>query len=209
MLKTATHAVAEAVTRAKDALLTDVATAASTHRQNLILAQASLERAEAELQAAHDLDLDGAEVERLEGALAMAKVALSRAEGKYLSAERRLRLAENSEALKAKAEAIDRRDQALAIRLKAAQAIDELAAKIARHVQTIDAQDSILADCARLGAVPAATGHLWNRGQRTAELALSKAGAIGRIFVGDPTQAPGAADIVERDNGALTGGLPS
>jgi hypothetical protein len=45
--------------------------------------------------------------------------------------------------------------------------------------------------------------HALRRGQRAAELALSKHGAIGRSYWGDSTQAPGAADVILRDNGAL------
>jgi len=197
-------------TRASEALgltpsVADATAAAETHRHALIAAQGALEAAGDALQAAHDRDADDVQLKRLEAAQAAAKAGLSRAEARYIGAERRLAAALDAETAKVKAGAVDRLKDALAIRAKAAAEIDRLAAEIARHVASIDEQDSVLAESIRDHAAPREAISLFGRGRRAAELALSKAGAINRVFMGDPTQAPGAVDVIGRDNEALAG----
>lgn len=183
--------------------LPDASTAAESHRAALIAAQGALEAAGDALQAAHDLGADDVQLKRLEAAQAAAKAGLSRAEARYISAERRLAQATEREMETAREAAKGRLTEALAVRAKAAAEIDRLAAEIARHVATIDEQDSVFAESIRDGAAPREAISLFRRGRRAAELALSRAGAINRVFMGDPTQAPGAVDIIGRDNAAL------
>ncbi|MGQ0511429.1 MAG: hypothetical protein ACT4P9_12530 [Betaproteobacteria bacterium] len=181
---------------------------AEEHRQGLVAAQHALESAEQALQAAHDRGAEDPEVTRFEAALAAAKAEVSRAESRYLGAEKRLAAARDADAEKLKAAARVKLADSLAIRAKAAENIDRLAGEIADWVQTIDAQDSVLAEAVRDGVAPRESGSVAARGQRAAELALSKAGAIPRAYAGDPTQHPDAVDVVGRDNEALSRELP-
>src|SRR5690349_1805313 len=104
----------------------DATKAAEEHRQKLTAAQAALEQAQDALQAAHDRGADS-ELTRLEAAVAAAKVEVSRCEGRYLGAEKRLAAVRQAEHAERKAEAIKRRDAALEIQAEAAQDIDRLA----------------------------------------------------------------------------------
>jgi hypothetical protein len=183
--------------------LADAQSAAEQHRQSLVVAQSSLEAAEHALQAAHDRGAELGEIERMEAAHAAAKQEATRAEARYRGAEKRLASANAAEAASKTAAARVRLAQAIEIRATAAEKIDTLAAAIAEQVRLIDAQDTTLAGAMRDGVAANSMSHALRRGQRAAELALSKHGAIGRSYWGDSTQAPGAADVILRDNGAL------
>jgi hypothetical protein len=152
--------------------LSDATAAAEEHRQSLIVAQNVREAAEQALQAAHDRGADDGEIVRLEAALAAAKVDESRAEARYRGAENRLQRASNADADKARAAAIVKRDIALATFNTSAAEIDRLAAEMAAHVQTIDAQYAAYAEAKRDHV---AGDYSHTSGSAMAKLALERA----------------------------------
>jgi hypothetical protein len=182
----------------------DANQAAEQHRQALIGAQAALENADQALQAAHDRGADNAEVTRLEAALAAAKVEVSRAEGRYLGAERRLKGAQAVDADKATAAALVKRDESLAIRAKAAAEIDRLAAELAEQCRVFDSQLDALREAARAGVatqVMRATAH------SLVMHSLERAGALRSTWIGNRADQPGAVELAARDAGTVVTGI--
>lgn len=182
----------------------DASKAAEDHRQALIAAQATLEKAEEDLQAGHDRGASDQEITRLEAARAAAKVEVSRAEARYIGAEKRLTAAHAAEAEKGKAAAIVKRDATLAARTKAAARIDSLAAELAAEAKTYDALLDVLNLAAAAGV---ATGYGRRSARVLIEAALRRAGVLPAT--GDPEQRPTAAQLTAQDNDAVTAGLPS
>jgi chromosome segregation ATPase len=183
--------------------LADAQAAADKHRQSLTDAQAALDAATLALQTAHDRSAEDAEVLKLEAAVAAAKQDAQRATDRYRGAEKRLAIAQAAEQDKARAVAKYQLSEALAVRLDAAAAIDRLAAEIGKLVNIIDQQDAHLAEAMRDGVAARDAGSVLKRGQRAAEMALSRTGAVPRAYAGDPTQHPGAVEVISSDNGAL------
>jgi predicted alpha/beta hydrolase len=184
--------------------LPDAQTAAEQHRQSLVVAQRAIETAEQALHAAHDLGAEDVEIERTEAALAAAIREATRAEARYRGSETRLQKARDAEAAKAKDAHRVKLDAALAIRAECAKRIDLLAASLGEQVREIDAQDEIISEASRAGVAAKHSGYMPGRARQCVQVALSQHGVIPRTYLGDPTQHPGAADTILRENGALT-----
>lgn len=182
----------------------DATEAADTHRKALTDAQAALESAEAALQAAHDRGAETAEVTRLEAALAAAKVVLSRAEARYIGAEKHLAAARSAEGEKVKEAARVAMDEAHATRKRAALRMDAAAQELAEAVAEFDGAASAIAEAQRVGvagqgvSVPA---------QRLVEHALERAGALPSRWVGDPAGQPTAAELAAKDEASTRAGV--
>lgn len=179
----------------------DATEAAEIHRKALTEAQAALEGAEQALQAAHDRSAEVAEITRLEAALAAAKVEVSRAEARYLGAERRLGAAREAEAEKAKAAARVKLNESLAALTKAGIEIDRLAEAMAAQVAILDAQYPALNEAQRAGVAAVYTR---TSGRTLAELALDRALAQqSGTWAGDK---PAAAELAQSIAGAVVAG---
>lgn len=183
--------------------LADASKSADEHRQALIGAQAAVEKAEDALQAAHDR-CDTPEVTRLEAAVAAAKVEVSRAEGRYRGAEKRLAAARDAEAEKKRAAMIAARDAALGVRGRAAAEIDRLAVAVAAQVLLYDEQAGVLSEAAAAGVASRTTLH--TGGQELVRHALERKGALPSRWLGNRAEQPGAVELAVRDAGAIVAG---
>lgn len=180
--------------------LQDAEKVAAKHREALVAADGALERADQELQGAHDRGARDTEITRLEAAKAAAKAERDRAEGRYLGAERRAATARGAEAEQAKAAAVARRDAALATRDRAAAEIDRLAAAMAEQCRVFDGELPALSEAAAAGV---AARIQYRDGATMARNALERAGALPSGWLGDKAEQPGAVKLHQQERGAI------
>jgi paraquat-inducible protein B len=182
----------------------DAQTAAEQRRRDLVAAQVATATAEDELNRLDDRgDATGAQVMAAEAELANVKITAERAQRAYSSAEKRLTAARDAESEKAKGAMRERFKKAMETRTTVAAEIDRLAAAMGEQKRLLDEQDVVIGEAARVGVAAREATVVCGRAERCIELALSKHGVIARSYMGDPTQHPGAVELVSRDNAAL------
>lgn len=181
----------------------DAQSAATEHRQSLLAAQSALEAATLALQAAHDAGAENVEIERMEAALAAAKLEATRAEARYRGAENRLARARATESERAKGAARAKLNEANKARGALAERIDNAAIALAGALAEFNSHDPAIREAIAAGVLTNDATFALNRGPRLVSLALEKAGAIESRWIGDKKDQPNAAEVVSRDNGAL------
>jgi len=178
--------------------------ASDARSRALIAAQTEIREAEIKLNALHDAGADTKVIAAAEAMLASANIAADRANRAYQAAQKRLASALASETSKERAAIQAKLDVALVIRLEAAEALDRAASAIKHEIDRINGQDKMVSAAISAGVAARENGVTFGNARTIAEMALSKVGAIKLVYLGDLTQHPSAADLIKRDNTALT-----
>jgi len=193
--------VAQVVTdTVKPPALANAQEASEARNRELVSAQTAMREAETKLNCLHDAGADTKAIAAAEAKLASANIAADRADRAYKAAQKRLVTAQASETSKERAAIQAKLDNALVIRVEAAEAIDRAAAAIAHEAERINAQDEIISSAVRAGVAPESHGVTLGAAKRTAEFALIRANAISLTLAGD---IPTAREWVAKQNEAL------
>lgn len=183
--------------------LPDAQSAAETRQRDLIAATTATSNAETALQALHDRAAPTVEILAAEALLDDAKLKAERARRAYVAAARRLKVVADAEQAAKQSATRKLLDAALAVRLAAAVRIDELAVEVAAEVKKINDQDELIMRAMRDKVCTDDGATFLGSAKRAAAMAMSRVGVTDRIFLGDPTLAPGAQDIIESGNGCF------
>ena len=183
--------------------LPDAQAAAETRQRDLSVATTATQTAEANLQALHDRAAPTVEIMAAEALLDDAKLTAERARRAYVAAARRLKFVADADQAAKQSATRKLLDEALAVRLAAAVRIDDLAAEVATEVKKINDQDELIMRAMR-DRVCTDDGLTFLGGaKKVAAMAMSRVGVTDRIFLGDPTQHPGAVDLIQSGNGCF------